>query len=263
MGNYKKHLYCLIYPNSALVASELLPEAFGIHYVVSYPKHYKGKIIFAEIDLNFRNPYFKIDEILEACYKPDGSPKRTKFVSSYRILEHIDIDAFKDIYLVTARGKILRLRKKEDEYDIQHEKEKLRIYQFMAPLYYLIATNFSPPEMGKYVSTDPVKGVPKSAMIQLEVDTDPILNKDDNHLVFSSPLPGVHPGYLKEALLELIQTDKKTKTLSLNSIFDEVPFTRIKHGIWINSSEKQIFYPMPSWQQLEKEHFHWFRDASY
>src|SRR5512142_110847 len=108
MAEYQKHLYLILYPNEALVASQLSPEAFGKHYSVGTPRHFNGKVIFAEIDVNYRDPnnYLRIDEYL-GYTKPDttgGAPKRTTFVKSYRVLEHIDFSSLLKLYLVTTDG---------------------------------------------------------------------------------------------------------------------------------------------------------------
>lgn len=264
MADYSKHLYCLLFPNSALIASQLKPKDFGRHYAIGYPKNYKGKVVFAEIDVNYRNPYFDIENVLakDCVSKPDGSPKRTKFLSSYRVIEHIDESAFKSMYLVTRSGRILELPK-HTEYDLEHEKEKMRIYQLMAPLYYLIASNLTPPKFGRYVSTEPHKGVPRSAMCQIDIDIERILNMSDEEIFYASPLPSVHPGYLRKSLVELQNSsDKRTKTISLNEIFDYIPFIKIKHGIWINSKDTQIFYPMPTQKEFETKYYEWWKDAS-
>lgn len=251
-----------MFPNSALIASELDPKDFGRHYAIGYPKNYKGKVIFAEIDIEYRHPYFKIDEVLELC-KKDGGPKRTKFISSYRVLEHLELSAFKSVYLVTTSGRILELEKTE-KYTIEHEKEKIRIYQMMAPLYFLLASNLTPPQLGRHVSDQPYKGVPKSAMVQFDVDIDNILNMDESEVMYSSPLPSIHPGYLRKSLGELAgKDDKKTKTISLNSIFDHVPFTKMKHGLWISDAENQLFYALPSLSDLETRYYDWWKDACF
>jgi hypothetical protein len=255
----------MIYPNSALVASELEPKDFGRHYAISYPKNYKGKVVFVEVDINFRNDYFAIDEKLNECYHEDGRPKKTKFISSYRVLEHIDIDAFRNMYLITTGGKALTLNRQEADYHIPHKEEKLRVFQLMAPLYYLVATSYTPPEFGKFLANDKSKGVPKSAMIQIDIEPDSIIAMDGSEVLYSSPLPGVHPGYLRGAFLELKRKgpDKRTKTISLNSIFDNIPFIKIKHGIWINEKDKQIYYPMPTFNELEQNYYHWLKEATY
>jgi hypothetical protein len=60
--NFQKHLYQILYPNQALIASQLGPQDFARHYLVGSIRHYNGKLVFAEINPDFRNPYFAIDE---------------------------------------------------------------------------------------------------------------------------------------------------------------------------------------------------------
>ena len=62
---YKPHLYMICYPNAALVLSQLAPEEFGYRYNYGSANYYAGKLIFAEIDIHYRHPYFRIDETLE------------------------------------------------------------------------------------------------------------------------------------------------------------------------------------------------------
>ena len=53
MSEFQKHLYMVLYPNEALIASELSPAEFGMHYAVGSPRHFIGKTVFAEIDIDF------------------------------------------------------------------------------------------------------------------------------------------------------------------------------------------------------------------
>ena len=43
MAELQKHLYLILHPNEALVASQLSPEAFGSHYSIGSPRHFTGK----------------------------------------------------------------------------------------------------------------------------------------------------------------------------------------------------------------------------
>jgi len=110
MSQYAKHRYLVLYPNEALAASQLSPEAFAKHYSIGRPRHFSGKVIFAEVDPWVRNEYFRVDEYLAETGKPPG-PKRTKFVKSYRGLEHVDFSAFRRLYLVTTDGAVPGLDK--------------------------------------------------------------------------------------------------------------------------------------------------------
>ena len=108
MSGFAKHLYLILFPNEALVASQLTPEEFGKHYAIGSPRHFTGKVLFVEVDINFRHPYLKIDEYLKITESPvPDRPKRTKFVKSYRVLEHVDFSALQSLYLVTTGGGVL------------------------------------------------------------------------------------------------------------------------------------------------------------
>ena len=100
-----------MWPNYALVASNLPPEEFGRHYTVGSSRYYHGQVIFAQIQDDYRHDYFQIDELLEEVVPNQaGRPKRTKFISCYRVLEHIDLSSFLDLYITSVSGKVLRLQ---------------------------------------------------------------------------------------------------------------------------------------------------------
>jgi len=262
MPEYSKHIYMTLFPNNALIASQLTPEAFAKHYVLGSAKHYKGKVIFAEIDINFRDPYFAIDEYLEQTVPhEDGSPKKTKFIASYAVLEHVPLNVIQNLYLATASGKTLGL--KSAPYTAINEPGLIRIYQEIAPLQNLVASNLDQRSFGKYITTGTrSKGAPKICFTQIELDIEEFLemNKDRNLII--SPIPGHHPYRLYECILELMKNpSKKTKTISLGSLLDEIPYTRIRHGFWFSDGEELLFFPLPSDDEMKDKYYTWWKDA--
>ncbi len=251
---YENHLYQILSPNQALVASQLNPEQFAMHYGAGTTRYYQGKVIFAEIDVNFRNPYFKIDEGL-AVLKPheDGRPKATKFISSYRTLEHMDFSAIKNLYLTSPEGYCIKLSEKP--YDKTHHEGFLRIYAEIAPLKMLVMTNLNFPDFGRYI-TDPAygKGAPKLFYTQIELDTEEFLADLEQRPTMNPPVPGLHPSKLRDAINELmsLNADKKTKGLSLYSSIDQLGYRRIRHGFMFASQEETKFFSMPSFSEIEK-----------
>ena len=101
----ERHLYLVVHPNHSLVASQLDPERFIKHYVRESARYFEGKLVFVELDPGFRHPWFDVDSAY-AQLKPhdDGSPKATKFISSYRVLEHVDFGAMGTLYVCDASG---------------------------------------------------------------------------------------------------------------------------------------------------------------
>ena len=202
MAEYQKHLYMILFPNEALVASQLSPEEFGKHYSIGSPRHFMGKVIFAELDINYRDDYFRMDEFL-AQTEADGRPKRTKFVKSYRVLEHVDFSALQKLYVVTTDGAVLGL-------DTSHEQAqwgqsgRVRVYQEICPLRLLVASNLNPPDFGRYITEETwSKGAPKIFFTQYDIDVEAVVSRNEVRAFNMGPLPNVNPTNLPTALEEL------------------------------------------------------------
>ncbi|MGA3243762.1 MAG: hypothetical protein ABSE41_04040 [Bacteroidota bacterium] len=260
MAEFEKHLYMIVFPINALVASQLKPKEFAEHYTIGSAKHYKGKVIFVEVDINFRNPYFDIDHYLELTVShPDGRPKKTKFISSYAVLEHVELKAMKNLYLVTANGKSLELAAKP--YDAVNEAGLVRIYQEMTPLTNLIASTLDQRSFGKYITTETKsKGAPKICFTQYDFNVSEFLEKNKNREIMYSPIPETNPSRIYDYLLELkADMSKKTKTISLSTTLVEASYSLIKHGFWFAAPGELLFYPMPSHDDLENKYYDWWR----
>jgi hypothetical protein len=256
----ENHLYQILAPNPALVASQLDPDAFAKHYTSGSIRFYDGKVVFAEIDLDFRNPYFKIDEaIAELKPHPDGRPKATKFISTYRVLEHMDLDAIKRVILATPEGYTLELA--PAPYDKTHEPGFLRIYAEIAPLRMLVMSRLDFPAFGAYV-THPTytKGAPKQFYTQIELDIEHFLEEFEARPTMHPPIPRLHPSTLRAAILELRdEPAKDTKGLRLDSSFDTIPYKLIRHGFMFASQDTTRFFPMPPAAEIEANNFRFWR----
>ncbi len=262
MATLDKHLYVIVHPVNALVASQLPPEKFAEHYTIGSSKHYEGKVIFAELDPAFRDKYFEIDQYLkDTVAHPDGSPKKTKFISSYAVLEHVDLSAIKCLYLVTTDGKALALKPKP--YTAVNEPGMVRLYQEICPLSNLVASTLDQRAFGKYLTTGTrSKGAPKIMFTQYEFNVELFLSQNENRDMLTCPIPDTYPNRLHDYLLELKNSaDKKTKTVSLNSTLSAASWKLIRHGFWFAAPEQLVFFPMPSVKDLEKDHYDWWRSA--
>ena len=185
MAEYKKHLYMVVFPINALVASQLAPDQFAEHYTIGSSKHFRGKVIFVEIDINFRDPYFKIDHYLELTVPhEDGSPKRTKFVKSHGVLEHIDFKALRDLYLVLPNGKCLPL--KQQPYTAVNEPGLVRVYQGITPLTAMVASTLDQRSFAKYLTQSESKGAPAFCFTQYEFNVEEFLKQNVNREMMHS-----------------------------------------------------------------------------
>jgi hypothetical protein len=262
MPDYDKHLYMIVFPINALVASQLSPEQFAEYYTIGSSKHYEGKVLFAELDPKFRDPHFELDHYLSLTVPhPNGAPKKTKFVSSYGVLEHVSLKALRSLYLVTPEGKALKLD--AAPYTAVNEPGLVRIYQQITPLTSLVASTLDQRAFGKYITTGTrSKGAPKVLFTQYELDIAGFLRRNENREMMYCPIPDTNPSRLSEYLAELKSTpDKKTKTISLNSALTAASYRLIRHGFWFAAGDELAFYPMPSLAELEHSHYDWWRSA--
>lgn len=260
MPDYPKHLYMIVFPINALVASQLEPERFGEHYTMSSAKHFSGKVIFAEIDINYRNDYFDLERYLSLTVPhEDGSPKRTKFVSSYKVLENVDLKAIQKLFLVTVNGKVLPIE--PAEYTAYNEPGLIRIYQEICPLETLVASTKDQREFGKFITTETrSKGAPKICFTQIEFNLDEFFRQNKNKDIFTIELPDVNPYRFYECIMEIKNNPEKlTKTISLGSILRDISYKFLRHGFWFASGDELKFFPMPTERELENKYFYWWK----
>jgi len=258
--DYQNRLYQILYPNNSLVASHLNPEQFGKHFLVGTARHYEGKVIFTEINADYRNDYLDIDAGLsDLVPHEDGRPKATKFISSYRVLEHIDLEAVKSLYLVTANGRVLEL--KQGRHDKPHQPGLIRTYAQICPTTVLSMTKLNADEYAGYI-TNPShsKWVPKLFFTQVELPIEQFLREFEESPFMSPPFPFVHPAKLRDAILELENTGKESKGISLNSEMEKIPYTKIRHGFWLACEQKSIFFPMPDRDTIRQENPQFYKE---
>jgi hypothetical protein len=253
---YETHLYQIVYPNQGLVASHLSAVDFARHYLIGSVRHYNGKLVFAEIDPKFRHPFFDIDGALKHM-KPheDGSPKRTKFICSYRVMEHMDFDAIQSLYLTTAEAQVLEL--KPGTYDKQHQTGYLRTYAEIAPLSMLVMSPLTMPVFGQYM-TEPgqPKSCPKLLYTQIDLNVEEFLANFEGNPFTQAPFPFLHPSKLRDAIQSMRSAPhKKSKGISLFCPLDQISFKRIRHGFMFASQDQTRFFPMPSLHDIEEQNF--------
>ena len=258
-----KYLYAIMHPNHALVASMLPPEQFGQHYTVGSSRYFHGQVVYAEIDIDYRHDYFAIDEALESVVpKADGSPKRTKFISSYRVLEHIDLDAFKSLYVTSSVGEVLELTR--GSYDREHEPGFIRTFQEICPVGMIVLSFMDPPEFGQYVTKPGApKGAPKVFFTQIDLNIDEFLAAFEVDPFLTSPVPNVHPHKLRDQILEMrANPSKGVKGISLDSVLGRISFLQLRTGFWLAHDEELLFYEIPDRAALEHDHYKWFRSLT-
>ena len=254
------HLYAILFPSTALVGSQLDPIEFGKHFISGSSKYYAGKLIFVEIDVDYRHPFLKIDQMLKALTPhEDGSPRATKYVSTYRVLEHLDFDAFQDLHITTPEGYTLSL--KTGAQGPERQPGLVRAYAEINPVSMMLLSDLSFSEFGRYITNPNTRvGAPVMMFTQVEMDPEEFLREYEENPLLSSPIPDIHPSVLMKSILELKNNpEKHTKGLSPASPLGKIGFKNLRHGFMFSSQDKCRFYPMPDSKVIEQSNFKFWK----
>ncbi len=252
----QKYLYLSLIPE-ALIVSMLPPEKFGEYYTVGDKKKHSEQAIFIEIDPEFRHPYFRIDEAMARCVPhPDGRPKKSVYVSTYRVLEHIPTSVMGKLFLSTRYGKVLSLEKSRDFPEYQ---QQYYLYQELAPVQVLVTTTFNPVEFYKFLTHDPDSLINFPAIAFLDLDLGNLDKNPEKGDIGDLPYDFIT--ILRDALLSLRDKPIKAKIVDRTHTAEH-PYRTIETGIYIGNMEDLIYYPMPDHETLDRDYHEWWRSAN-
>ena len=249
------YLYCSVTPE-ALIASGLAPEKFGSYLAVGTQKRARGQAVFFELDKDKMEFWVTKEELEKHCVPhPDGTPKRTLYLSVYRVLERIPLDALKGLYLTTDDGRVLKLEPGEFN---QQQNENLYLYQELCPVTPRIASTLNPVDFMSYVCDETNRvSVPKLFMAQLELGelaNDPIAGSAED-------LPYSNIFHLRDCLAGLLQNPGKFTKTVVRFFRGDIQFRTCKNGFFIGEKDKCLFYPFPTKEELETKYYTWWRSA--
>jgi len=249
------HLYLSVMPE-ALVASQLPPESFGTYYATGSEKKSRSQAMFFELDPDFRHPYFDIDAgYARLVPHEDGSPKRSVYISIYRVLEHVPLSAVQRLYVTTRDGRTLGLDAAES---VPESTGQLHLYQEIAPVHPRAVSTLGPKEFYDFLY-DPAKSmvtVPALCFVELKLRG----LAEDPEFGSAQGLPYSNIDHYRQCLLEL-----KTKTVTIKMV-DRIHRTSfhyrtVKSGYYLGNKRDLLFFPMPSAEELQHRHYKWWRSA--
>jgi hypothetical protein len=248
------HLYLSLIPE-ALIASMLPANEFGNYLAIGTQKRAREEAIYFEVNSDFENEYFDLQKAVEHC-KPheDGRAKHTVYISTYRVLEHLPMEALGNMWLTTPDGWPLAL----EQGNLPSEfEERLHLYQEICPVHPLIASSLNPVEFCKFITNPEVSvSLPKICFLELQLGN--MLEKPWKS--GNSNLPYKNISHLRDCLLELSNKKKITKTV--DRIYNtHVRYRCIEGGFFLGDNNTIIYYPFPSRAELEKDHLQWWRSA--
>lgn len=253
----KKYLYLTVTPE-ALISSMLPPEEFGNYLAVGSKKRTRGQALFFEVDPDFKSDFFPNKETLieEKCVAhSDGTPKRSVYLSVYRVLEHTPLDKLKELYLVTDDGRVLGLKQQVFE---KKEVCNLHLYQQFIPVSPRIASTLDPAQFMRFV-TDTTRPVSVPKLIFAELKLHDLANDPAHAPLNDLPYPNID--HLRDCLVELLKKDdKKTKTI-IRHFSGNLLYRTCKNGFFVGDQTSFLYYPLPSRNELEETYYSWWRSA--
>ena len=249
------HLYLSVMPE-ALVASQLSPKAFGTYYATGSQKKSRSMATIFELDPDFRHPYFDMAAGYQRLVPhEDGSPKRSVYISIYRVLEHTSPSAVQRLYVTTRDGRTLGL----DSSDVIPECEGgMHLYQEIAPVHPRVVSTLCPDDFCDLLY-DPEKSmVTVPALCFVELTLGGLAENPESGSAQGLPYSNID--HYRECLAEL-----KTKTVTVKMVDrihrEAFHFRTVKSGYYLGNAGKLLFFPMPSHEVLREEHYRWWRSA--
>ncbi len=249
----KQFVYLSLTPES-LVASHLPPAEFGNYLAVGTRKRLRGQAIFLELNpAKLRN--LPIDYMNERLVPyADGEPKRSVYLSIYRVLENIPIEAMLNLYLVTDDGKVLELKSVPfplDKQDIIH------LYQQFNPISTRVASKLSPPEFIAFLTdTEKPVSAPSIFMVELKLNK---LSRHPEAPIHDLPYP--NPDHLKDCLSTLMLSEHRLTKTVIRQFKGELSYRTIKTGFFVGNQDDYLYYAFPSIDELEGPYYSWWRSA--
>jgi hypothetical protein len=218
-----------------------------------------GHVAFFEIDPGFPRvtDHFKVDDIEQRCVPhADGTPKRSKYISVYRVMEFLPLSVYGALYLTTPDGRVMRMD--AAPYDEGSETAGVNLYQELCPLIPMVVSGLPPGRFARTL-TDPHNPVtaPRIFFADMRIDR-------DERGTLAGWLPYTDPLHIEDCIHQLEHDDasrKATKTVS------RTPRTRgffraIRRGFFLGDQTGVKFYPFPAREQLEIHHAKWWHSAS-
>ena len=253
MQNY---LYLSLIPE-ALIYSQLAPELFGKYIAIGDKKLTRGPALFFSVDPAFESENFHMAPARAKCVPhPDGSPRRSSYVSVYNVLSGVPISKLGNLYLTTKDGITLELEPSEAR---PPERKGLHLYQEICPVYPKVASPLGPEAFARKV-TNPDNPVflPRLVFAELRLNglaTDPEKSSASN-------LPYKDLNHLRECLTSLkYKSDKMTKIVH-RDLDKDLLYPVLETGFFVGDQEDFRYYPFPSADDLEGKHHIWWNSAT-
>lgn len=254
------HVYLMVSPTEALIASMLESHEFGAYMATGSRKTAAEQLVFIELSGEFGND-FDWEYARRSCVPhPDGTPKHSVYLSVYRVLERVPLDVLGSLYLVTRDGRCLELHQEPLSPPLYWKGYAL--YKELCPVTPLVASSLPPEPFSRYL-VDPTNHVSVPAIVFADVRIIDLENMEH-----TGNVGGLYDHGGGEHMLSCFeeiknQPGKRSKTID-RSYGARFSYQSIGHGIYVaRHKDGLVWYPMPDKETIKKYHYEWGRSANF
>jgi hypothetical protein len=252
----QSYLYLSVLPE-ALVASHLPPEEYGAYLAIGSQKRSRGQALFFKLTDEYARARLEVlgQEAL-VNRTNHGQPRRSTYLSIYRVLEQVPPDALESLHLVTEEGRVLALS--PDDY-IPEPEPRFHLYQEFCPVTPRVVSTLEPQDFAARI-TDNTQLVSLPALLFADLQLHQLRQDPDATQVDNLPYPNLT--HLRDCLRELKSKPNKTTKTVIRFLQQDVLYRTIRRGFYFATAGGGFrFFPMPTREQLETIHYPWWRSA--
>lgn len=250
------HLYLSLMPE-ALVFSMLAPPDFGRYLALGAEKRTRGEALFIEVDIDAIPDNDSLKKLRDQCQPhADGRPRKSSYVSIYRVLERVPTAALGSMFLITRDGTSLEL-KKSNAVPPSASDSIFHLYQEFCPVSPRVVSRLDPVAFAKYI-TRPGQPISVPRIVFAEFELGPLAHDPDCP---APKLPYRNLDHLRYCIRELQAAPEKASKIVLRELQSDAPFWLIQGGVYVGDPSTVVCYPMPSEDELRKTDFNWWSSA--
>jgi hypothetical protein len=251
----KPYLYLSLIPE-ALIASHLSPEKYGAYLAIGARKRSRGQAIFFKLSDDYaaeRLHRLGLDSTLE---RTAPHLRQSCYLSVYRVLEEIPLHVIESLHLVAGDGRVLTLQ--PGAY-AEPAASRYYLYQEFCPATPRIVSMLPPRALAEHI-TDARQRVSLPAVAFADLRLDRLsVNPDATDV---NDLPYANLDHLRDCLRELQAKPNKVAKSVVRFLQQDVLFRTLQNGFYVASRGGDFrYFPMPSQEDLETLHAHWWRSA--
>lgn len=252
----KIHLYLSVIPE-ALIASMLKPEEFGLYLSTGNRRMSSGPAVFFELEPDKVLPAFGLDDIESRCEPHEyGAPRRSAYLSIYRVLERVPLTAVRTLNLTTRKGVTLTL---ESGQSPAVDERKFFLYQELCPVSPRVVSRLDPVAFARYMTSreNPVS-LPKLFFADMRLDglaQDPVKGS-------ANRLPYSNMAHLRECLSSLVERPNKTTKVVNRELLMSDLYANVHSGFFLGDSDGCLAFPMPDAAEISEKHHLWSMSAT-